>query len=107
MKKLIYGLFGLFAAASVEASREGDLRAALAADSHQSFCCEVKSVEKQSAIASETSFSLPEIAKCKKSHLENGLEKVELHSCCEIFFPSDGRQPTAAEAVQWSCAKRR
>ena len=104
MKKLIYGFLGLFVAASVEASREGDLHAVSAPDSHQSFCCEVKSVEKQSAIASETSFSLPEIAKCKKSHLESGLEKVELHSGCEIFFPSDGRQPTADEAVQWSCA---
>ena len=69
MHKLIYGLFGLFVAASVEASREGDLRAVSAPDSHQSFCIEVKSFEKQSAIALGTSFSLPEIAKCKKSNL--------------------------------------
>ena len=85
MHKLICGLFGLFVAASVEASCEGDLRAALSADSLQSFCCEAKSVEKQSAIASETSFSLPEIAKCRKSHLESGLEKVELHSGCNFL----------------------
>ena len=107
MKKLICGLLGLFVAASVEASSKGDLHAALAADFHPSFCSEVKSVEKQSVIALGPSFSLPEIAKCHQHHYSlfgNEFECTKLQSGSEIFFPSDGRQPTAAEAVQWSCA---
>ena len=107
MKKVFCALFGLIAAASLEASPRG-MQTFSVADSSQSFCgirCAVvdKSIEKQSAIA----FSLPKIENCYQFHyslFEDKLECAKLPSGSEIFFPSDGHQPTAADAVRWSCA---
>ena len=107
MNRIIYALFGLTAAASLEAN-PGGMQTFSVADSLQSFCgirCAVvnKSIEKQSTIA----FSLPKIEnsyQCHYSLFENKLECAKLRSGSEIFFPSDGHQPTATEAVQWSCA---
>ena len=40
---------------------------------------------------------------CKRSS-DAVSECLEFSSEIKLFFPKDGHQPTAAEAIQWSCA---
>ena len=122
MNRIIYALFGLIVAASVEAGPNENLRTFSVADSSQSFCSQcskimaiqadierkITEIKSKKSEEKHTIFSLPSgMTNCRTdnySFLGKNFVRTKLLSGSEILFPTDGCQMDSEEVVQLSGA---